>query len=289
MKTQTILNSQMTPYPFFGQTANSTSTNPHEREGAVKLTNKTATLAGTLGKAAVIALSALALLTCAISVQAQNLVVNGGFEATTGQTSSFVMSPGTGGPFAPDDWTFSGGIGCVTFPASTLSQSNACGQGFASLYPGWTKSPDGGNFVLIDGDPSFSGKLSQSISVTQGQSYQVSFDQAAAQFQFYSGATTELWQVCLGSTCQNSTLMNNASHGFVPWESQTLTFTADKTGNEMLSFLAVGTPDGEPPVVLLDGVSVEAAATPEPGTLALSLGGLFSVMGAFRSKRWFQP
>jgi hypothetical protein len=35
----------------------------------------------------------------------------------------------------------------------------------------------------------------------------------------------------------------------------------------VLAFLAIGTPSGEPPIVLLDGVSVVAA--PEPAAIAL--------------------
>jgi len=225
---------------------------------------------------------------------AQDLVQNGGFEMTTGNTGSFQMTLGTGGPYAPDDWTFSrygnsNPIGCVTFPASTLSQTDACGPNLGnSLWPGWTLSPNGGNFVLIDGDPNYAGILSQQVNVAGGQLYEVSFYQAASQFMQYNGPTTEQWEVCLGTQCEFSTLMNNAPHGFVPWESQTLTFTASTTGNETLSFLSVGTPGGEPPVVLLDGVSMElATTTPEPGTLTLLIGGLGG-LGIFRSRRWLK-
>lgn len=229
---------------------------------------------------------------CCWPAFAQDLVQNGGFESTPGNTTSFPMGLGTGGPYAPADWTFSayGGdpIGCVTFPSSTLSQTNACGPNYATLWPGWTLSPDGGNFVLIDGDPNFAGILSQQVNVAGGQLYDVSFDQAASQFMNHNGATTEQWEVCLDTQCQYSALMHNPNHGFVPWESQTLTFTATTTGSETLSFLAVGTPGGEPPVVLLDGVSMEAASTaPEPGTLMLMIGGL-GALGAFRSRRWFK-
>jgi hypothetical protein len=226
---------------------------------------------------------------------AQDLVANGGF-ATANVATSFPMTFGTGSPYAPADWTFSPfhgqiGIGCVTSPFSTLSQTDACGPNLGnSLWPGWTFSPNGGNFVLIDGDPGYAGILSQQVSVTGGQFYEVSFDQAASQFMHYNGPTTEQWEVCLGAQCEFSALMNNASHGFVPWESQTLTFTAATTGNETLSFLAVGTPGGEPPVVLLDGVSMEKAgtgSTPEPGTLTLMIGGLGG-LGVFRSRKWLK-
>jgi hypothetical protein len=80
--------------------------------------------------------------------------------------------------------------------------------------------------------------------------------------------------------------MNNASHGFYPWESQTLTFTANTTGYEVLSFLSEGTPNGLPPAVLLDDISMQS--TPEPGTLALTLSGLLGAMGTLRSSKWFR-
>jgi hypothetical protein len=228
-------------------------------------------------RATIIGFSGVALFILSLPAQGGPIVANGDFETTTGNTSSFVMSAGTA-PFAPDSWTFSGGIGCVVFPSSTTSQTNACGSSFASLYPGWTLSPDGGNFVAIDGDPSFAGSLSQTISVVAGQSYQVSFDQAAEQFQFFSGATTEQWLVSLGGQSQDSALMHNASHGFVAWMGQSLTFTATTTGSEVLSFFAVGTPGGEPPVVLLDSVSVTAVPEPETYTfIGIWLLGAFAV------------
>ena len=45
-----------------------------------------------------------------------------------------------------------------------------------------------------------------------------------------------------------------------------------------LSFLAAGTPDGEPPFTLLDGVSMtQAVATPEPASAAMMLTGLIAI------------
>jgi hypothetical protein len=69
--------------------------------------------------------------------------------------------------------------------------------------------------------------------------------------------------------------MDDANHGAVGWMSQTLTYTATAT-SELLSFIAVGTPNGEPPFALLDGVSVTADA-PEPATSALIGFGLLSI------------
>lgn len=130
-------------------------------------------------------------------------------------------------------------------------------------------SPDGGNFVAIDGDPKFAVPLTQSVTrLTPGERYSISFYQAAAQQKGFDGATTERWSVSLGSSpAQLTTLMWNANHGAVGWMPQTLTFTA-ANANELLEFVAVGTPNGLPPFVLLDGVSI-AVAIPEPTSFAL--------------------
>ena len=83
----------------------------------------------------------------------------------------------------------------------------------------------------MDGDPNWHGILSQSVSVVQGHSYEISFEQAASQFQFYSGATTEQWQVCLGGQCQLSALMNNASKGLSGEPKPDLHGCYDRLGN----------------------------------------------------------
>ncbi len=114
--------------------------------------------------------------------------------------------------------------------------------------------------------------------LTAGQSYDITFYQAAGQQVGFTGATTDRWQVSLGTNSQLSTLIELPSEGVVtPWQKQTLSLKANTT-SEVLSFLAVGTPDGLPPFALLTGVTAQATtAVPEPltflGTLtALGLG-----------------
>ena len=87
----------------------------------------------------------------------------------------------------------------------------------------------------------------------------------------------------LGTDTNLSALMNNASHGSVGWMQQTLRFTAS-AGSEVLTFLAIGTPNGLPPFVLLDGVSIAdvPVSTPEPGTNIMIALGLLGVPVARR-------
>lgn len=65
------------------------------------------------------------------------------------------------------------------------------------------------------------------------------------------------------------------------WTQEALTFTADAS-TQVLSFLAVGTPNGLPPFALLSGVSVNAVTVPEPFTI---IGTLIGGTAAFRLKK----
>jgi len=91
--------------------------------------------------------------------------------------------------------------------------------------------------------------------------------------------------VSLGSDQQSTVVLSNSDHGFTGWRQESMTFTAQNT-SEVLSFLAVGTPNGVPPFSLLDGVTMDAASgVPEPGTCMLLLCGLLGGIGVRRSRR----
>lgn len=235
--------------------------------------------------------AAMALITLALPARATTSFANGSFQSVGSASASFSID------YAPDapnnvlaDWTAtpSGNqiLDCLVFAGATtnLCGTHAFGGGFSFwVNPG--PSPDGGNYVAIDGDEGYSTPLVQSISgLVIGQEYAVSFYQAAAQQNGFTGPTTEQWEVELGSQSEFSTLMTDLSHEDVGWMSQTLTFTAT-AATEALSFIAVGTPNGLPPFVLLDGVSF--TAVPEPATVALLGIGLIgvSIAGRFFKKR----
>jgi len=275
-----------------------------------------------LRQATVFGLSAMVLMALAFPAQGGNvdLVTNGSFSNIGTETTSFVIAGALVSSFPLDTgtlpgWTGTGAIVCLVAGTPT---TNFCGIG-SNLWPGPGLGPGGvpltgptigppsglgPNFVAIDADTynNDGGYISQTISVVPGQSYQVSFDQAASQLVCCTVPTTEQWLVSfdvLGGGCdpesstnsttcqsQSSQQMTNPSEGFWPWMSQTMTFTAPPgsgtTENEVLSFFAFGGPHGGPPIALLDGVSV--VASPEPATYTFMGIGLVGVLAVFRKR-----
>lgn len=208
-----------------------------------------------------------ALLMIALPSQATS-IVNGSFESVGTATASFSIN--LDGPLPGWTATPTGNqiLNCLVFSGATtdICGKTAFGGGLTFwAFPG--ASPDGGNYVAIDGAAAFSTSLTQQLTgLVVGKQYAISFYQAAAQQKGFTGVNTEQWQVSFDNVSQLSTLMNNASQGDVGWMYQSLRFTATAT-KQALIFVAKGTPSGQPPFVLLDGVTI--TSVPEPGTFVL--------------------
>lgn len=220
-----------------------------------------------------------------------SLVQNGDFSATS------LSSPGgyvcnTVGPTC---------VSTVSDWSANCSSIGVCGNGgtpLSLLFPGTggvafnsfnglsspaADAPGGGNTIADDGDVVYRAPVFQTINgLSPGDSYVLTFYQAADQQGGFGSPTTEQWQVSLGAQTQDSTLISDPSGAFTGWSSQSMTFTATSS-SEVLNFLALGAPSGVPPIALLADVSLNASPVPEPSYLAV-LGGVLGASILWR--RW---
>jgi hypothetical protein len=155
----------------------------------------------------------------------------------------------------------------------------------ASLLP--LSSPVGGNFIAADGAYEVSAITQMIGNLTKGEDVAVSFAWAGAQQAGFTGPTTDEWTVSLGvvtpkNLSQSTTAVALPTEGATAWMNQTFTFVA--TGSsELLSFLATGTPTGQPPFALLADVSVQNV--PEPASVGVVAVGLAGLIVATRRRR----
>lgn len=226
--------------------------------------------------------SAAALACTGANAAVVNLVHNGSFESTTNGGGWL------GRATTATDWTTvgynflfePGTVDTVGSPTGSGTTLKMWGPGNGSNN-GLSGSPDGGNFVALDGGYMVA-PLQQVINgLVAGARYDVSFYWAAAQQSPLGGATWQNLIVSLGNESLSSTRYLNASRGFSGWMEETLSFTA-QSSSQMLSFLAVGVPTGIPPFALLDGVTM--TQVPEPSSIALFLAALGAIGVAARRR-----
>jgi hypothetical protein len=233
-----------------------------------------------------------------------NLVVNGGFETTSGGPVSPDLTPGSGQlgyNITATGWT-TPTPSAITAPYSydflfasgTADTTGAAGQyGTLTLYgPGNghanglpATSPTGGNYLGLDADVAYDAPVQQTVTgLTVGQTYALSFWWAGAQQTTFGGPTTDTLMATLGGVTQTTPTINVANQGYSPWTLVTFDYTAT-SASEVLSFLATGTPltPNEPPFVLLDGVDLEST-TPDGGLTIALLGGALVGLEGLRRK-----
>lgn len=249
-------------------------------------------------------LSAVVLAVNGVDSAKANVVLNGGFELSTG-IGQLSDSPAPGPGFkSVNNWSVGaygpGGTFALLFgPGSadtTGSYSPSLGQAVVLSGPGnavnngFTGSPDGGNFVALGSGSTFRGTgISQTLTgLAAGSGYDVRFYWAVGNMTGLNNSGTASLKVQLGSSpSQSTSAVGTPGNGFNPWTYQTFNFTA-ASSTETLNFLAEGSWDGPGPLVLLDGVGVFAstppAAVPEPGTVGL-LACAIAGAGAFRLRR----
>ncbi len=228
---------------------------------------------------------AVALACTGTAASAVNLVQNGDFELSTlgvGQIKGNTQTKLT-------NWTRTGNLEWL-LSAATADVGVAYGNDLFSVWGpnngsnnGLTGSPTGGNFFAADGGGNFAAGTKQTITgLLVGHQYAVGFDWAAGQQHGFTGATTEAWEVSLGTQSFTTTPVATASHGFSAWRHQTFVFTA-AGASQVLEFFAVGTPGNLPPISFLDNVTLEAV--PEPATWAMMIAGFGMTGFAARRRR----
>jgi hypothetical protein len=229
----------------------------------------------------------LALSLVGVGAQATNLVNNGSFQQLTGgigqigYNGSSLLTGWTNGHDSSGDlgynFVYSPGSADTSGANGASGNVKLWGPGDGSNNGMPTTSPDGNNFIAADGAYQVA-PISQTITgLTVNAQYAVSFYYAGAQQYGFDGITTEAWDVSLGGQTIDTATLTDQDKGFTGWQYTTLTFTATST-SEVLSFLAAGTPSGEPPFSLLDGVSMTQVTTvPEPASAAMLLTGLIAI------------
>ena len=240
-----------------------------------------------------IALAALAATAIAATPAsaATDYVQNGGFDTVSNNSQNFQVDPGN--PYGSvSNWstssTPSGNPYNILFHSGIATSGNAVGEysytGKEYLNALPANNAGHGNFMALDGDTNVNGNFFQTLTgLVTGNTYTLTFDWATGQIASRSGATSEGLTVQIGNLTATFGPTATPSGGATPWTTVTRTFQASGT-TQVLNFLAVGSPNGLPPVALLDNVSVKQAV-PEPSTWAMMLVGFGMVGASLRYRR----
>jgi len=255
-----------------------------------------------LRKSAIIGISSILLSSVSLSAQAlsTNLVTDGGFSTISGISTNASAYLGNGA-VTISGWTFtSGALDFVVKDGTTYATNiNAANIKVGKVQLDATtpvaatvNSPNGsGWYIASDGSESTTlypiPVISQTITgLTVGQNYTLTFYQASAQQAggSFTQATYGNFEVTFGSSTQTSAEMNAAAKAPVSnWELETMYFTA-QSASQVLSFIAQGGPQGQPPFALLGGVSLQLTMPVPWGMDALSVVG--STMCFFGFGHW---
>jgi hypothetical protein len=196
------------------------------------------------------------------NAQASELIVNGGFEASS---SNFTTPPG---------WTNIGHQdGVLQYATTAPNITPYQGLNFYSL----DGAGDNGVFIANDG-------ITQSVATVTGANYQLTFGLSGENGP--SGITT--LAVTIGSQTTDITITSDGSGFFdKPFALTTINYVAN-SANTAISFVEIASNDGGNNDALIDGVSFQGpsvtSAVPEPSTWAMMILG-FCGLGFMAHRR----